>query len=222
MMYKKVFSVVILIALALSAAGQLILSASAPELRITSNESATFSTSYIRITNAENELIIEPDSARGQILAIIDQNPGIHFREICQMADRQTGVVQYHVQVLMAFKNISQFRDGRYTRYVINNSTLYDGFTRIIVSAWNRPLDKQILSELYNNDKKKHCIAQLARNLGMSRQAISAHVNKLKESGLVDLISADGDGTKYFALTGPARAKLEFLSTRRVIDCSLN
>ncbi len=218
---KNLFPVLILIALALSAAGQLLLAATAPEMRITSNQSDTFSTSYIRITNADNELIIEPDSARGQIFAIIDQNPGIHFREICQMADRQTGVVQYHVQVLMAFKNISQFRDGRYTRYVINNSTLYDGFTRTLISAWNRPLDKQILSELYNNDKKKHSIAHLARALGMSRQAISAHVNKLQAIGLVDLTSVDGDGTKYFALAGTARAKLEFLATRHVIECDL-
>ncbi len=215
---KKAFSVVILIAIALSAAGQLLLSAAAPEMRVTPDQTATFSTSYIRITNAENELIIEPDSARGQILAIIDQNPGIHFREICQMADRETGVVQYHVQVLMAFKNISQFRDGRYTRYVVNNSTLYDGFTRTIVSAWNRPLDKQILSELHKDDKKRLSIVQLARALGMSRQAISAHMNKLQENGLVDLVSVGGDGTKYFTVTGSARAKLEFLSARHIID----
>ncbi len=219
---KKVFSVLILVAIALSVAGQMLLSASALDIKIASDQGATFSTSYIRITNDENELIIAPDSARGQIYSIIDQNPGIHFREICQVADRQTGVVQYHLQVLVAFKNISQFHDGRYTRYVVSNSTLHDGFTRTLVAAWNRPLDKQILSELYKNDKKRHAIAQLARALGMSRQAISAHVNKLQESGLVDLTSVGGEGTKYFALTGAARARMDFLSTRNIINCSLN
>nr|MDO8087900.1 winged helix-turn-helix transcriptional regulator [Candidatus Sigynarchaeum springense] len=181
-------------------------------------QGATFSTAYIHITNDENKLVIAPDSARGQILTIIEQHPGIHFREICQVANKEVGVVQYHVQVLMAFKNISQFRDGRYTRYVVINSTLHDGFTRTIVAAWNRPLDKQILSELYKDDKKRHTMARLARALGMSRQAISAHVNKLQKCGLVDLVSMDADGTKIFALTGPARTKLDFLSTRHVIE----
>lgn len=185
-----------------------------------SNGTATFSTSYVHITNDENELVIAPGSARGQILSIIDRHPGIHFREICSVANKEVGVVQYHLQVLMAFKNISQFRDGRYTRYTVTNSTLYDGLAKAIVSAWNRPLDKQILSELYDKDKKKHSIAQLARTLGMSRQAISAHVNKLCKSGLVDLTSIGKDGTKNFALTDSARAKLEFFSTRRTIECS--
>ncbi|MEX2683618.1 MAG: winged helix-turn-helix transcriptional regulator [Candidatus Sigynarchaeota archaeon] len=217
---KKLVFALFVISIVITTAGQLLFSTRAPDVGISSNHGVAFSTSYIHITNDENELIIAPDSTRGQIFSIIEQHPGIHFREICQVADKEVGVVQYHVQVLMAFKNISQFRDGRYARYVVNNSTLRDGFTRTIVAAWNHPLDKQILSELYKDDKKRHSIATLARTIGMSRQAISAHVKRLKSSGVVGLVSVDADGTKIFALTGPAKAKLDYLSTRHVIECN--
>lgn len=190
-------------------------------LNFISNQTSTFSTSYIHITNSDNKLTIDPGSVRGQIFSVIEQNPGIYFRGICQETGKEIGVVQYHVQVLMAFKNISQFQDGRYARYFINNSTLYDECGKLLVSAWNRPLDKEILSELYNNDKKKHCINQLANNLGVSRQAISSHVNKLKAQGLLEFTSSDGYVAKSISLTSLARMKLDFLSTRDIIKFTM-
>jgi len=214
--FKKTIIVVIFITLALSTCWQLFLSSRIPELDLTSNQTFTFSTSYMHITDDNNELIIDAGSMRSQILTTIDQHPGMYFRELCKITGKEVGVIQYHVQILMNFKKICPYQDGRLVRYFINNSTLYDDFTKLVVSTWNRPIDKQILSEFYSTDNKKHRINQLARIIGVCRQTMSFHVNKLKECGLLQVEVVDG--IVRVSLTDAAMDKLDFVINEGIVN----
>jgi len=213
---KKLLATLIFISLVLSTSWQLFISIKVPVIHFTSNQTFTFSTSYIHITDDDNHLIIDASSVRGQILTLIDSQPGIHFREICQLTEREIGVVQYHVNVLMDFNKIVPYQDGRYVRYFINNSATYDECMRLVASSWNRPVDRAILSALYDDDSEKYYINRLARKLGMSRQVISTHVKKLKERGLVEIELIDG--MKCISLSDVTRSKLDFLVDHDGID----
>lgn len=196
---------------------QCLLSIGHTELLVTSNQAFTFSTSYMYITDGNNKLIVDATSVRGQILSVIEQNPGIYFREICLITDRENGLVQYHLQVLVDFKNVSKYQDGRYVRYFAGNSSLYDELGKIAMSAWNRPIDRSILAKLYDAGKKRHTIKELAAALGVSRQAISAHVNRLKRLGLTTLLLGDDSVAKTVSLTKAAIVKLEILNSCGII-----
>jgi len=216
--HKKTIIIMLFILVALSTSWQSALSIKSSTMNITTYKTFVFSTSYMHITNSDNKLIIEPGSVRAQIFSVIEQNPGIYFREICQVTGKEIGLVQYHLQVLMAFKSINQYQDGRYARFFVSNSTIFDEFGKLLVSAWNRHIDRKIISDLYT-DKKRQSINQLAGSLGVSRQTISSHVNRLKDQGLLKFITIDGDACKYVALTEQAVAKLDALNIAGVLNC---
>ncbi|MFX0102339.1 MAG: winged helix-turn-helix transcriptional regulator [Candidatus Hodarchaeota archaeon] len=157
-----------------------------------------FSTAYSRITDYDNELIIkesieQADTVREAVYAIIDENPGIHFREICRRLGKENGVMQYHTHVLKHFRKVSTFKDGRYVRYFVNNSRVFDDRGKAIVSAWHRPVEREVLLVPLLERKKKYPFKELLERCGTSRQSLNWHLARMENLGLVTVEMIDGE-----------------------------
>jgi len=123
-------------------------------------------------------------TTRESIFAVIQANPGIHFRDICRQLKKEIGVVQYHVYILQKFGYITSAKDGRYTRYFLKTQQL-DSNARTIISAWQRPVEREIIVTLLDGVKPVAGIKAIAVKCGVTTQAVTWHVNRLKESGIL-------------------------------------
>lgn len=59
----------------------------------------------------------EPPSTRDSIFSLIEDNPGIHFREIQRRAGLAVGQVEYHLYQLEKDERIVSREDGKVKRY---------------------------------------------------------------------------------------------------------
>ncbi len=144
--------------------------------------------SFTRITDDDKNLIMRngsesTTSTRESILALIQDNPGIHFRDICRQLKKEIGVVQYHVYILQKFGHVTSTKDGRYTRYFVKAQQL-DDVARVIISAWQRPVERSIIVTLLD-DKNPASIKDMAFSCSVTTQAINWHVNRLKENHIL-------------------------------------
>ncbi|MBD3188071.1 hypothetical protein GF325_14640 [Candidatus Bathyarchaeota archaeon] len=144
--------------------------------------------SFTRITDDDNNLIIgdnnEPEGTREKIYALIGDMPGIHFREICRQLEKEIGVVQYHVYVLKKFNLITSLRDGRYSRHFVKDSML-DVKAQRIISSWHRPVERKILSDVFQSEGRGMDTKQFSASCGVTMQAINWHLDRLEKNELV-------------------------------------
>lgn len=131
-------------------------------------------------------------TTRVQIYNFIKNNPGINFRGICNSLTLPIGVVQYHLAVLTKGGLISNRRDGRNKRYF--ESKKFSSIEKKIISVLRHETAAKILAILHNDESASH--GKLAQRLNISSQALTWHMKRLKESGLVTGL-ADGNTIKY-------------------------
>ena len=142
--------------------------------------------SFSRITDDQNKLIINDraPSTREHVFNVIENNPGIHFRDICRQLNKEIGVVQYHVYILKRFGMITSMRDGRFTRYFTKEAGL-DDVEKAIVAAWQRPVERQVLVDLLDAGEQVVRVDQIASTCEVTTQAVTWHLNRLQASGLI-------------------------------------
>jgi predicted transcriptional regulator len=131
-------------------------------------------------------------TTRLQIYNFIKNNPGINFRGICNSLTLPIGVAQYHLAVLTKGGLISNRRDGRNKRYF--ESKKFSSTEKKIISVLRHETAAKILAILHNDESASH--GKLAQRLNISSQALTWHMKRLKESGLVTGL-ADGNTIKY-------------------------
>lgn len=131
-------------------------------------------------------------TTRVQIYNFIKNNPGINFRGICNSLTLPIGVAQYHLAVLTKGGLISNRRDGRNKRYF--ESKKFSSIEKKIISVLRQETAAKILAILHNDESASH--GNLAQRLNISSQALTWHMKRLKESGLVTGL-ADGNTIKY-------------------------
>jgi predicted transcriptional regulator len=118
---------------------------------------------------------------RAEIYSYIQDNPGVHFRGICEGLGMSVGVVQYHLDVLMHAGLIVGFSDGNNKRY-FEAGTYTQGETELISLA-RHECTRQILTILSQADAVVH--RDLACSLTITSQALSWQMNQLKDAALV-------------------------------------
>lgn len=133
----------------------------------------------LRISNhLENHPIILDSYYRNEIYDIVSNNPGIHFREIVRMSEKQLGTVQYHLKILTKSKFISFLNFGKYKCY------FKFGEFNILNIIKRRP----ILGEIYNILSKKDFVSakEIRDLLNLSSQRLSYHIKILKNLNLIE------------------------------------
>jgi predicted transcriptional regulator len=129
---------------------------------------------------------------RLEIYTYIKENPGVHFRGICDTLGLSVGVVQYHLSVLEHSGLIARSTDGQNKRYFENNV-----FTKTdvqLISLMRHETTAKILTILAKNGSSFH--KDIANCLGVSSQDLSWHMNQLKKTGFINSEKA-GINVKY-------------------------
>ncbi len=119
---------------------------------------------------------------RLQIYNYIKENPGVHFRGICNGLSLSVGVVQYHLIVLEHAGLINSFTDGQNKRFF--EHTAFKATDAKLTSLMHHDTAAKILTTLARNDTVLH--RDLACSVGISSQALSWQMNQLKNTGLVN------------------------------------
>jgi predicted transcriptional regulator len=128
---------------------------------------------------------------RLEIYNFVRDNPGVHFRGICEVLGLSVGVVQYHLGVLEQAGLVSSYADGQNRRYFERNFAASDV---ALTSLLRHETPAKILTALTRDDGVLH--RDLVRSLGVSSQALTWQMNQLKKAQLVTAEKA-GVNVKY-------------------------
>ena len=176
-----------LLALSVSFAAAANTSSSLPNFgvayQVNSGEHVAFSVPLVIAVGLQGDttpLLNQP--TRQEIYRFIENNPGVHFRGICDSLGLPIGVVQYHLGLLEKAGFVTSHSDGQNKRYFEAN-TFTDPEMKLISLARHESAS-QILSILTETFSGLH--RDIARSLGVSSQALSWQMNQLKKAGVVN------------------------------------
>ena len=141
---------------------------------------------------------------RLEIYNNIKENPGVHFRGICDGLGLSVGVVQYHLNVLEHAGLITNYSEGQNKRYF--QADTFSQADMKMISLLRHQTAAQILTILSENHSALH--RDIAHSLGVSSQALTWQMNQLKNSGLISA-QKESINVKYI-LTNPEAVKLAF------------
>ncbi len=123
---------------------------------------------------------------RQQILEAIYRKPGIHFRELERATGLATGQLEYHLDRMIRAGLIVEQRDGRYTRYYPPMEER-DGVLKVL-QYLHREKVRMILTYLVEN--RTASAEELREIAELSPSALTWHMNRLIEAGIVEKVSA--------------------------------
>jgi predicted transcriptional regulator len=150
-------------------------------------------------------------TTRGEIMAYILTNPGVYLREISEDLGLSMGVIQYHTWVLTKNGEVEECRSGRYRRFF--GARRYLGEERLIISLLRQGTTGRILVTLAGNEPLTHMT--LARVLGISSQALSWQMKRLKETGIVELLAIQGQQERGYRLLESVAPIVRALMTQK-------
>jgi predicted transcriptional regulator len=122
---------------------------------------------------------------RDVIYRYIEHNPGENYTKIKKTLGLANGTLVYHLKILTKEDMIKSISDGRYKRFYPKDSDSFNGNniyefdgTQMLTEIQRRILKKIV-------EKPQVSKAEMARSLGVSRQLLNYHLNKLVKVGLV-------------------------------------
>jgi len=124
-------------------------------------------------------------STRTEILGFISNNPGIYLRGVSEEMGLALGDVQYHLGILVRDGEIVDRRDGRYRRFF--ESGRYSETEQRVISLLRQGTTGRILLKLAGEQSATHM--ELAAMLGMTSQAVTWQMTRLRSMGIVELTS---------------------------------
>ena len=130
------------------------------------------------------------DSARaldhpvhGELAALIEANPGMHYQELVRRIGRGRGIVEHHLASLCRAGVVLQRSQGRYTCYfhrdVRLDPRLLDSYGLLKAQG-----ARGVLAALSGSSGRSR--KDLAGDLGLSPTTISYHLQRLAEGGLLE------------------------------------
>lgn len=137
------------------------------------------------------EEILE-NSTRTAILKIIQANPGIHVRELCQKMEMNNSVVRSHLKVLESFSYLRRknYSNPKLTLLFIKEfPEKYDDFFVI----WKNETDRQIIQLLLREQLN---ISELSAKLNIHHSTVQYHLEKLSSFNML-LKTAEDQSTKF-------------------------
>jgi predicted transcriptional regulator len=139
---------------------------------------------------------------RKQIYDLIQESPGLHFREIKRRTNLAIGALQYHLNVLEKNNFIRSEKQGKFTRYFKFSSeqTTED---QALLSLLRDGNIRRIT--LFLLEQKQATNKQLSEYLQLSPSTVTFHVKKLLTA---TLLSEQHRGREtFYALVNPEQVK---------------
>ncbi len=117
-----------------------------------------------------------------QIQQIIEQNPGIQFREIMRTSGLKNGVLSHYLEKLEKNGVIKVIRGPRQSRFYGPQITEDES---IVIKALRKQTPRDILLALIKEDGLE--FAQLVKEVGKSPSTVSLYLSQIVEDGLVEI-----------------------------------
>ncbi|MHA1648126.1 MAG: winged helix-turn-helix transcriptional regulator, partial [Promethearchaeota archaeon] len=138
----------------------------------------------ISIENSPHKLSMQDvleNQKRDELIGLIIDIPGIHFNEILRQIDITPGNLDWHLNILEAYKVIKKRKVGQYILYF---SYYYKNpFSEVDLLLQKNDTTMKIL---YYIAKKPNIYQKiLANELGLNRSTIKYHLDKLIKAGIV-------------------------------------
>lgn len=156
------------------------------------------------ITQANSPL---NQTTRAEIYSLVQENPGIHFRGICDSLGLSVGMVQYHAGILVSAGLLSVYSDGNQQRYFVAGK--YSTKKMKIISSLRHKTRGAILRIISAKTIVTH--GKLVAQLAVTSQGITWQMNRLRKEGIVQQ-SSDGLKLTYFFDEAAALAVKESIS----------
>lgn len=151
------------------------------------------------------------------------ENPGSYLREMAEFLSLPLAVVQYHISVLEKTGQVQGYRNGRYKRFFA--AGVYGETQQKVISAIRQDTPSKILRILASsNSQSELSHVKLARTLGISSQALTWQMNRLKALGIVESSNShcnNGWGGSYRLSEEANRILLQYIGTVSVPSCSM-
>lgn len=139
---------------------------------------------------------LENNANRKRILDLIENEPGIHFREICRKLDLKQGVLSYHLNTLEKHEMIKSIQEKSYRRFFLCG-------TKVDARTFLTDIQSSIVDLIM--DSPGISKSAVSKKLGRSRPLISYHINILKEARLIE-VRKEGRLTTCFPVLGSESA----------------
>lgn len=116
---------------------------------------------------------MEKGSSREVLLAVIESNPGLHFRELQRRTGLAVGQLEYHLYQMEKDRTIVSRRDGRLLRYFsnISGNALERNLSYHLRSKFSRDLLMELLRNKGNltlswkpADRKREALETMAED----------------------------------------------------------
>ena len=117
-----------------------------------------------------------------QLQQIIDQNPGIQFREIMRSSGLKNGVLSHYLGKLEKNGIIKVIRGPRQVRFYPPRITEAES---IVIKALRKETPRDLLLALVKEDGLE--FSQLVKEVGKSPSTVSLYLSQIVEDGLVEI-----------------------------------
>ncbi|HEY7082941.1 MAG TPA: winged helix-turn-helix transcriptional regulator [Nitrososphaeraceae archaeon] len=135
------------------------------------------------------------------LLACIDRNPGVRYRELLRIFHLGNGVLSYHLAILERIGKIRVDRKrNKITRYYLTG--VPDGDTDLIGQMRNK-MTRQLILFMLEHDRCT--FGEIVENSGKAPSTISWHLNRLREAGIISM--SLGERTQHYAIVDSREVK---------------
>lgn len=142
------------------------------------------------------ELLDSGNQTRASILSYIATNPGVYLRELTGDLDLSMGVVQYHIWALTRDGQVEDCRTGRFRRFYRTGD--YAELERRVISLLRQGTAGRVLVALSEETSLTH--ANLSRILGISSQALTWQIGRLRALGVIETMAVQGGVGRMYSL----------------------
>lgn len=154
---------------------------------------------------------------RKKIYDIVEESPGLHFREIQRRSGLAVGSLQYHLDYLQKHHILRTQAEGKFVRYYsvrgtqVNESTDPGMLGQKTMAFLRHESTRKVI--LFLLKEKRANNERIAEEIGLSPSTTSWHLDKLVENGV---LARAREGRKtFFSLVNAASAQHLLVTFRK-------
>jgi predicted transcriptional regulator len=135
------------------------------------------------------------------LLACIDRNPGVRYRELLRIFHLGNGVLTYHLSILERIGKIrADRRKNKITRYYLTGVPDEDTY---LIGQMKNKVSRQLILFILEHDQCT--FGEIVENSGKAPSTISWHLNRLRDAGIISV--SLGDRSQHYTIVDSREVK---------------
>jgi predicted transcriptional regulator len=135
------------------------------------------------------------------LLACIDRNPGVRYRELLRIFHLGNGVLTYHLSILERIGKIrADRRKNKITRYYLTGVPDEDTY---LIGQMKNKVSRQLILFILEHDQCT--FSEIVEISGKAPSTISWHLNRLRDAGIISV--SLGDRSQHYTIVDSKEVK---------------